>query len=254
MKIQLTIALAATLGAAPALAQESRTRVGLGAQYTPDYPGADGSSVRPLFDFARAKGDEPFAFSAADDSFGPALIKADGFSAGPSLAFQGKRSASDTAGRLPKVGNTIEAGAFAQIEFASSFRLRAEARKGLGGHKGFVTNLSADFYTRDGDKWLFAIGPRLRLANGRYNRAYFGVEPADAVPAIGLPAYRPSGGISSVGGAATALYSLSPRWGLLGYARYDRLTDDAKRSPVVRTFGERGQVSGGLALTYTFGG
>lgn len=254
MRIVVTLAIAAgVLAAAPAVAKDTRTRIGAGPQLAPDYPGADGNSLRPMFEFSRAKNGEEFAFAAADDSFGPALFRVDGFAFGPAVAFQGKRKGSDTDNRLPKVGTTIEAGAFAQVEIAS-FRLRGEARKGLGGHKGVVGSLSADYVARDGDNWLFAFGPRLRLVNAKYNRAYFGVAPANAVPGIGLTAYDPDGGVGAIGVAANAVYALSPRWGLLGYARYDRLTGDAKDSPVVRLYGDRDQLSGGVALTYTFGG
>lgn len=257
MKAAVTFALVAGLCAAPALAQDSdtqtRTRVGVGPQVAPVYPGSDRYSLFPMFEFSRAKGDEPFVFAAADDSFGPALVRMDGFSFGPSLSLQGKRRLSDTDTRLPAVKRTFEAGAFAQVEVAS-FRLRGEARKGLGGHKGFIGNLSADFVARDGDKWLFAAGPRMRFVNAKYNRAYFGVAPANAAPGIGLAAYDPDGGIGSVGAAANALYSFTPNWGVLGYVRYDRLANDAKDSPVVRLYGDRDQWSGGLALTYTFGG
>ena len=39
---------------------------------------------------------------------------------------------------------------------------------------------------------------------------------------------------------------------MTGYAKYDRLLNDAADSPVVRRFGSRDQLSGGAALTYTF--
>lgn len=256
MKTSVLIAVTASLCAAPAVAQETssttRTRIGVGPQVSPVYPGADRSSVSPLFEFSRAKDGREFAFAAADDSFGPALVRVEGFSFGPSLALQGKRKLSDTDGRLPRIKRAIEAGAFAQIEM-SSFRLRGEARKGFGGHKGLVGNLSADFVARDGDNWLFAIGPRARFVSAKYNRAYFGVPTANAAPGIGLAAYDPDGGVGSIGGAANAIYSFTPEWGVLGYVRYDRLNGDAKRSPVVELYGDRNQWSGGLALTYTFG-
>lgn len=260
MKIAAVI-VAAGLCAAPLLAQDTvdqaasgkRTRIGIGPQVAPVYPGADRSSVFPMFEFSRADPGEQFVFAAADDSFGPALIRADGFSFGPSLSLQGKRRLSDTDGRLARVKRTFEAGAFAQIE-VSSFRLRGEARKGIGGHKGFIGNLSADFVARDGDRWLFAVGPRMRLVNAKYNRAYFGVPVANAAPGIGLAAYDPDGGIGSVGAAANGIFAINDRWGVLGYARYDRLANDAKDSPVTRLYGDRNQWSGGVALTYTFGG
>lgn len=251
------LATAALALAAPLHAQSSdtedapkRTRIGLGAQLAPDFPGASSSSVRPLFDFNRTRGDEQFPFASADDSFGPTLFRSDSFSFGPSLALQGKRKRSDTAGLLAKVGTTVEVGGFAQADF-DSFRLRAEVRKGIGGHKGVVANLAADYVVRDADNWLFAVGPRARLVNGRYNRAYFGITAAEGA-AVFAPAYRPDGGVGSVGAAANALYSFTPRWGLLGYVRYDRLIGDAGKSPVVRAFGDRDQWSGGAAITYTF--
>jgi outer membrane protein len=39
---------------------------------------------------------------------------------------------------------------------------------------------------------------------------------------------------------------------MFGYGRYERLVGDAADSPIVREFGSRNQLSGGLGLTYTF--
>ena len=47
-------------------------------------------------------------------------------------------------------------------------------------------------------------------------------------------------------------YALDNRWGLFGFARYERLVGDAARSPIVRDFGSRNQLSGGIGLNYTF--
>ena len=214
LRITLAAAIAAAAIATPAAAQSDtstqgkRWRVAAGAQVVPQYPGADDHAIRPLFGLSRAKAGEEFDFSAADQSFGISLLRADGFSAGPSLSYQGKRSRSDTGNLLPRVKATVEAGAFAQYQF-SNFRLRAEARQGVGGHKGLVGTVSADFVARDGDNWLFSFGPRLNLSDSDYQRAYFGVPVA--VPAAGLPLYRPDGGIHSYGVGATALYALTPR-------------------------------------------
>ena len=72
--------------------------------------------------------------------------------------------------------------------------------------------------------------------------------------ATGLPALRAGGGVGAIGATAGALPQLSRHWGLYGYARYDRLVGDPLRSPPPRRFGARDQLSGGLALSYTFGG
>ncbi len=245
---------------APAAAQEEeekkeprRIRVGLGAQFVPSYPGADSLSLRPLVDVSLTRGSKPFDFEAPDESFGPSLIKEGGLEIGPALNFEGSRKAEDVGADLDKVPFTFEAGAFVQYAFSPKFRIRAEGRKGLGGHDGWIGQVGADFVARDGDDWLFSIGPRLTLSDGRYHRAYFGVTQAESVR-TGLAAYRPGGGIQAVGATAGFIKQLDKRWGIYSYAKYDRLVGDAADSPVVRVHGSRDQFSGGLALTYTFGG
>lgn len=244
---------------APVYAQEAetpaakRTRIIAGPQLSPAWPGAKDLSVGPYFDLSREREGTEFTFEAADESFGAPLLEAGAFAFGPALGFVGKRSAADVGANLPKVGLTIEAGGFAQVSLTPNFRLRAEARKGLGGHGGFVGEVSADYVVRDGDDWLFSVGPRVTLGDGKYQRAYFGVSPTAAV-ASGLPAYDIDGGVHAVGLTAGYLRQLSPDWGLAAYARYDRLVGDAAISPVVRQLGTRDQPSVGLAVSYTFGG
>jgi outer membrane protein len=229
-----------------------RYRVGAGPQFVPAYPGADKLSIRPYIDLSRTRGDEPFEFEAPDESFGFSLTGGR-LSIGPALNFESSRKPSDVGIALDKVKTTIEAGAFVELEVSEAFRLRAEGRKGLGGHDGWTGQVGADFVTRDGDNYLFSIGPRATLSDGRYHEAYFGVNAAEAAR-TGLAAYAPDGGLQAVGAAASFLTELGGGFGISSYAKYDRLVGDAGRSPVVRGFGSRDQFSGGLALTYTFGG
>jgi outer membrane protein len=246
----------ASLASVPAVAQEAKTpepvrvRVMAGPQAYPAYPGADKVRVGALVGLDRARGDEPFAFEAADDSFGFSLVGSDGFSVGPVVNWQWSRKAKDVGTDVPKVGFSLEPGVFAQYD-AGSFRLRAELRKGVSGHEGWTGTAGADAIFRDGDRWLFAVGPRVTWGDNRYNDAYFSVAPADSAPS-GLPAYDAGGGIHAVGATATFLTQLSPQWGLYAYAKYDRLTGDAADSPLVLAYGSRDQLSGGLALSYTF--
>ena len=250
----LLAAFLASAAAAEEPKEPRRTRVGLGAQLVPSYPGSDSVSVRPLIDVSRTRGSKPFEFEAADESFGFALVRGGGFAAGPALNLEGSRTAGDVGTPLPKVGFTVEAGAFAEYTFPSErLRLRAEVRKGLGGHEGVIGTVGADFVARRKDDWLFSIGPRLTFADRRYQTAYFGVAPADSAPS-GLPAYSADAGLLSAGATAGYLMQLSRRWGIYSYAKYDRLVGDAAASPIVTTLGSRNQLSGGLALTYTFGG
>lgn len=260
-----SIALLLAAGAAPAFAQEGgdkeeegakeprRTRIGLGPQLYPTYPGADGHKLRPLVDFSRARGDTPFEYEAPDESFGFAILRGGGFEIGPVANYQGSRKPSDVGAPVEKVKGTIEAGGFVQYYLTPALRLRTEGRRGIGGHDGWVGNAGVDFIQRNKDEYVFAAGPRLTWSNGRYQRAYFGVSPQSAV-AAGLPVYTPEGGLQGVGAATSLHVALTPRWGVYGYAQYERLVSDAGDSPLVRGFGSRDQLSGGVALTMTFGG
>ena len=246
------------LASIPAYSQETegggekRTRVILGPQLSPSWPGADKVSVGPYIDVSRTR-DSEFAFEAPDESFGSPLLHAGNFAFGPAFGFIGKRKASDIGADLPKVGLSIEAGAFAQVHLTPALRLRLDGRKGLSGHTGWTGEISADYVAREGDDWLFSIGPRVTLGDAKYTRAYFGVTPTAALSS-GLPAFDADGGVQSVGVAAGYLRQLNKNWGLAAYARYDRLVGDPADSPITRTSGSRNQPSVGLALSYTFGG
>ena len=241
----------------PAIAQEEqdegdfRVRVGLGGQLKPKFIGSDETQLRPLFDLDLARGSNEFPFEAPDDSFGIRLFSKGGFSLGPAANIQSKRKESDVGAPVGKVKTTVEVGGFAEYEFSDSFRLRADLRKGLGGHDGVVGSVGADYIWRDGDKYVFSVGPRALFSNARFHRAYFGVTPTAAL-ASGLPTYRPDGGIYAVAAASGLTYQFSPRFGMFGYARYERLVGDAAKSPIVRELGSRNHLSGGLGLSYTF--
>ena len=238
----------------PAAAQDEkdyRVRVGLGGQIKPAFIGADNYDVRPLFDFDLARGTNPFPFEAPDDNFDIRLFSKGGFSAGPSANIQGKRKNSDLGAPVGKVATTVEIGGFAEYQASESIRLRGDLRKGLGGHDGLVGSFGADRIWRDGDRYVFSIGPRVLVSDARFQRAYFGVD-SEAAIATGLPTYRPKGGIYALAATSGLSYQFNPRWGLFGYARYERLIGDAAKSPIVRELGSRDQLSGGIGLNYTF--
>lgn len=249
-------ALVAALSlAVPAAAQDTSpeqgriTRIGAGPQIYPSYPGSDDYDFGPFIEFSRKDPGESFAFEAPDQSFDIALVENGGFSFGPALNWEGKRKASDVGVDIPDVKFSVEPGAFVSYQPGESFRLRAELRKGVTGHKGLIGTASADFVMREGDQWLVSIGPRVTWSDDRYQQAWFGVAPETAL-ATGLAQHTPGSGIQAYGAAASFLTQLGPRWGIYTYAKYDRLVRDAAASPLVRAFGSRDQYSGGLALTY----
>lgn len=237
-----------------ACAQDSsdlRVRVGLGGQVRPQYIGSDDFELAPLWDIDIARGTNEFKFEAPDYSFGIPVVSSGSFSFGPAANLASSRKNSDVGAPVGKVPTTIEAGAFANVQVSKSLHLHAELLKGLGGHDGVVGTIGADQVWRDGDRYVFSIGPRLLFSDARYQRAYFGVDSAAAL-ATGLLTYRPSGGVHAVALASGLSYQFSPRVGMFGYARYGRLVGDAAKSPIVREYGSRTQLSGGVGLNYTF--
>ena len=254
MKLLLLAGAAALIASSPAAAQDEndlRVRVGLGGQLQPEFIGSEDTELGPLWDVDLARGANPFPFESPDDSFGIRLFSKGGFTAGPAANVEWKRKESEVGAPVGKVKTTVEVGGFAEYLVSESIRVRADLRKGLGGHDGLVGAIGADYISRDGDRYVFSIGPRVLFSDDRFQRAYFGVNSAAAL-ASGLPAYRPDGGVYAVAAASGLSYQFSPRWGAFGYARYERLVGDAADSPIVRDLGSRNQLSGGIGLSYTF--
>lgn len=257
LKISSAYALAVlALMPLPAEAQDDEesapeTRVTLGPRLMPSFPGADSVRLRPYVDVSRRRGDQSFPFKAPDENPSRAIYDRDGLSFGPVLGFVGARSRDDVGG-LDKVGFTIEAGVFARYWINPHFRLSAQARQGITGHRALTGVIGADYVARDGDRWLWSLGPRLTVASGRYAETYFGVTPRESA-ATGVPAYSPDGGLLAAGAVVGVRRQLTRRWGVFGYAKYDRLLGDAADSPIIDRFGSRDQWSGGLAVSYVFG-
>jgi outer membrane protein len=238
----------------PAVAQDEddyRVRVGLGGRIQPAFVGSEDMRVRPIVNFDLARGTNPFSFEAPDDVFGFRLFSKGGFAIGPTANLQAKRKNSDLDLPVGKVPTTLEVGGFAEYQPSEKVRLRADLRKGLGGHDGLVGAIGADRIWRDGDRYVISLGPRILLADKSFQRAFFGVD-SEASLASGLPPYSPKGGIYALAATSGMSHQLNSRWGFFGYARYEHLVGDAAKSPIVRALGSRNQLSGGLGLSYTF--
>jgi MipA family protein len=225
--------------------------IGPGVAFQPKFPGAKDLELRPwpVIDFYRT--DRKGRFETPDDGIGIGLAGKNGFRVGPALQFDSGRDEDDAIPGIGDVDNSIEGGAFVETLVTPNFRLRAEVRKGFGGHKGVVGDLGADFIVGEADSF-FSIGPRARFANARYVQAFFGVNPEQSIRS-GLPLYDADGGLHSAGALAFAKYRLGGPWGIEAYARYDRLLGDAEDSPLVlSSVGSRNQYGVGLGLSYRF--
>jgi outer membrane protein len=251
---QLSLAAIGLLAAGAASAQENRdirVRVGPGIQLQPEFVGASRTEATPWFGLNIARGTDLFKAKTPYRGAGLGLLSTGPFTFGPVGNIQAARKESKVGAPVGRVPTTFEAGAFAQYDPSDSIRFRAQVMKGIGGHKGVIGAIGADRIWRDGDNYVFSIGPRVILTDARFQRAYFGVSPAVSI-ATGLPAYTVHGGVEGVALASGMSYQLDKRWGLFGFARWERLIGQAARSPIVRQFGSRNQLSGGLGLNYTF--
>lgn len=226
--------------------------VGPGIAFRPTFPGADELELRPwpLFDIRRTG--SASTFETPDEGIGFGIIGGNGFRIGPTVQIQSGRDEEDAIIGIGDVDTTIEGGAFAEAYLSPNVRLRGEVRKGFGGHKGLIGDVGADFIMGDPTGLQVSIGPRVRLANARYVRAFYGINP-DQSELTGLPIYEADGGLHSAGALGYAKYRLTDRVGLEAYARYDRLLGDAADSPLVLSaVGSRDQFEAGIGLSYSF--
>ena len=125
------------------------------------------------------------------------------------------------------------------------------SRHGINGYDGFVADFGLDVVQRYG-AFMVSVGPRLALGDSSFTRTYFGVTPFEAAVNGQVTAYRPSGGITSVGVTSGLTYDWSDQWSTTGFVSYKRLVSDAADSPIVKRFGSENQVSLGLTASYSF--
>ena len=249
-------------GALPsaALAVDSGTKgywtveIGIEGRYTPRWQGADDNYVlvpTPLLDIRKAG--TPAHFRGPRDGFGIALFDMGAFRAGPTGTIRLSRKEGDDSKLigLGDVGTAYEFGIFAEYMWAPWLRTRAEVRQGFGGHEGIAADLTADVIGRVSPQLTLSAGPRISFASTPATTPYFSVTPLQSALS-GLPVYDAKGGIRSYGAGAQARYLWTPKWGTHVFVEYERLTGDAKNSPIVSLRGSPDQWTFGAGVTYAF--
>jgi outer membrane scaffolding protein for murein synthesis (MipA/OmpV family) len=129
-------------------------------------------------------------------------------------------------------------------------RVFAEVRKGFGGHDGWVGEAGADLLLRPSDRLVLSAGPRAYFGDSEFTRTYFGVSREEAERSS-LTAFRPDGGLVSLGIEVNARHYFADGWSLLGTLGWRRLQADAARSPITRQ-GSADQFRARLIVTRTF--
>lgn len=260
--LSLALPVLASLAALPALAAEPGAPLAGGwivtlkgnVRAAPAYPGADNFDVIGYPSFSLRRAGTPERFSAPDDGLSVSILGESALRLGVVGRFQGGRYLADDRRLLglDKVKWAVEPGLFVEYWPVSFLRARAELRHGVHGHDGFVADLGLDLVQSAG-AFTFSVGPRLSLGDDEFTRTYFGVTPLEAARNGQVSAYRPNGGLTSVGATAAVTYTWSPQWSTTAFVTYKHLVGDAADSPIVQRFGSESQVGLGLTLSYSFG-
>lgn len=217
-------------------------RIGGGAMVQPDYEGSDDYHVVPwpiiALEYLRLPGIGEFG--------GPST----GFSVGPSFNVLGARDEDDNPilNGLGDVDTAVEIGGKVSFEH-DMFGAFVAARRGFGGHEGFVGEAGLNVILHPTARVTFIGGPRVSAASDDFFDTYYSVTPAQS-GASGLPVYDASGGFRTVGVAGELIYNLTELVDLHLTAGWDHLVGDAADSPVVEQAGSKDQFKVGAGLSY----
>ena len=201
------------------------------------------------------RANEPATFSAPDDNIDYALFGSPWFKVGPVASLRSERSDRSEAQLLglDRIPWTIEAGVFGELwPIENLLRTRVEVLHGLREHAGTVANFSVDLVKMTGP-YIVSGGPRVSIADYDFMQLHFGVTPAAALRNGLVQPFEASAGFKSVGYNLSISYEWSQAWKSTAWQSYDRLVEDAARSPITSKLGSSNQFSLGLATQYSFG-
>lgn len=286
--LHLAAIIAASLAAAPALAQDagppaepnpaagidtgrSTVTIGIAGAYVPDYEGSDDYRIVPGPAAIGSLGG--LSFQVLGNRASVDLIPNP---AGPSWDFQlgpigvinfnrtNRRSIDDDRVKaLPERDTAIELGGYVGIgktgvvtspydKLSASVSYRHDV---AGVHDSGIVTPSINYFTPLSLKAAVNLfGSAERVERG-YAREYFDVALGDVV-ASGLPAFRTRGGWKSYTIGLAGTYALTGNllqgFKLVAGGTYKRMLNDFGDSPIVSDAGSRDQWFGAVGLAYTF--
>lgn len=217
----------------------------------PSFPGAAQLRPYPFPSVSFRRVGEPELFSTPDEGFGLPIYDGGVFRIGPVANFVFPRGQRDGLFGLRRIDLTHEIGGYAELHPFDHFRIRAELRQAIDGHRGFVAALYADAYDPLGP-FRISLGPRLNFADNRYANSYFSVTPFEAVVNGRLTPYTATGGFTSAGGVATIRYDFNEMTSATIFGGAQRLLGSVGDSPIPQLIGSRDQWTAGLAIARSF--
>ncbi len=236
--------------------------VGLGVGMVPDYQGSSHYEVAPSPYFRFSLGGQRYVQLLGTElnvniSNNPVLRF------GPSINYRFGRSSSvkdDVVGRMEKISDTVEAGAFIGIVLVADTNPRQRFTATLDElhDAGNVSNgnyltLSARYWYPISRPIDLTLGASGTYANTQYMTTYFGVN-KNNVGSSGLPFFAPVGCAENWSVSPAMVFHLSEDWHVGAGVLYRRLVGEAAESPVVSLRGSRNQWVGGAAVAYSFKG
>lgn len=221
-----------------------------GVQSRPEYFGSGIDEAAPAFDgslnYLRLGG---FTFGNPDPLYVP-----EGFGVTGSFRYIGERDDDDSSELvgLEDIDAALEIGG--GLRYATrDYQVFGNVRYGVIGHEAFVGELGADVFLRPTDRLTLRAGPRALFGDGDYTSTYFGVTEAENVASVGnFAAYEADGGLVSTSVELGAGYRINDNWGVDATVSYERLRDDAARSPITQD-DDQIRASIGVTRRFSFG-
>lgn len=145
------------------------------------------------------------------------------------------------------VPGSFEIGGFAVFKL-TPLEFRLEGRKGTGGHKGEILQISGSY----GHRWgpiLGRIGPNAEFGSHQYIDRYFGISPEQSL-GTGFSEYEAPGGLKSIGISALVLAPFFYPYAFAVIANLKQLQSPVSDSPLIQQKGRPEQWFLGVSASY----
>lgn len=230
-----------------------KSAIGLGAAYIPDYEGSSDYEAAPFVQL-RFSFDNDMYFSLLGNTARFNLIPSKSFHLGPMVRYRMERDDvdNDRVDAMEDIDAAVEVGGFVSFNAAGFILMVSAAQDVADAHDGWVANGGIGYRFGSPKTTSFTLFATTTYASEDYMETYFGVTPADAIRS-GLPVYEAGDADwKDVGGGFVLQHNFSKHWGILGVAKYTKLLNDAKDSPVVDEEGDEDQGLAGVLVNYRF--
>jgi MipA family protein len=275
-----SLALALTLSAAPAFAQQAEAplpdpatagdnwTIAVGAGYTPDYVGSDDYRLIPAAAIRGKIG--PVSVSTRGTYvYADFLPRGEGidFDVGPIVGVRLNRTGKikdDVVDLLPDRNTAVEVGGFAGISLHNvtnpydtlAFRLDV-FHDVTNAHESTVFSPNIDFSTPLSRRTYASASVGLDFVSNKFADYYFSVSPAESLLTAGvLPPFNADGGLKNWKASLLLNQSitgdLTGGLSIFGTVNYSRLVGAFKRTPIVSDRGSASQWLLATGLAYTF--